>query len=510
MTSMTSGGIESEEITYGNLRAPKLPGLMGLSALASAALILGAAVMMLLLFLASLTVALVWAGLVLAAVLPEAIKTPEGTGRYSKAWQNRSFAKADRRGRNDLVQGLTGLVPDGTCGLPGVAAQLGLTSERDVHGREFGLLHWSESGLYSVVIQAFPPGTASVDKTVADRQVGMWGAWMAQLNTHGDVVGASVVVESAPDSGERLRRSIDRGQALDAPAFSLQMAEEMKNSSRASAPVVTVRITLTFDSKLKSMMGEATVVRTREEMAAAIGDVLPTLTSSLASTGAGTTTYPCTAQEITDFVRVAYDPAVAELVDEAQQTGEGTGLTWDQAGPLTHRNLADRYEHETATSRTWQMREAPRGVFFSSVLEGLLAPHRDVAHKRVVLLYRPESPTKSAQIAENDVTAAQLVASQKPRARAAHEMAVMAAKRTAQQEAQGSPLIRVGVLVTITVLDAALLDRASRVVLSTLAPRAKLRMRLPRRAQDSSFVAGLPLGMVSQHHSGLSSIVEGL
>ncbi|GAB2864549.1 SCO6880 family protein [Nocardioides pacificus] len=501
--------VSTEERGYGNLREPKLPGLMGLGAVPSLMLLLGALVMMVLIFATNIWVAAVWTGLVLLAVLPEAIKTRDGMGRYSKwigAWR---FSRAQKSGKNLLVQGLTGVVPDGLCRLPGVAAQVGLSEHTDVHGRRFGLLEWTKSGLYSVVIQAFPPGVSGADQHAIDQQVSQWAAWMSQLNTVGDVVGASVVVESAPDSGERLRRSVDRGRSPEAPAYSVRMVEEMKNSSRAGAPVVTVRLTITFNAKLKSEMGEDTITRSREEMAAAIGDVLPTLTGDLSATGAGSASYPCTAQEIIDFTRVAYDPAVAEMVDEAQYLGDGTGLTWDQAGPLTHRAGVDTYEHETAVSRTWQMREAPRGIFFSTVLEKLLAPHRDVARKRVVLLFRPESPTQSAKVAENDVTAAKLVASQNSRTRAAHELAVAAAMKTAQQEALGSPLIRVGLVVTVTVLDRADLDRASRVVLSTLAPQAKLRMRLPRWSQDSAFVAGLPLGMVPRHHTGLDSFADG-
>lgn len=501
--------VESAEIRYGNLRRPRLPGFAGMGAIPSAILLLGSLFMMLFIFIFNIVVGAAWMLLVVAAVVPEAIPTSDGVGRYSKWLGARKFKRADRVNKTALVQGLTGLVPDGHCRLPGVATSLELSTHVDVHGREFGLLEWSNSDLYAVVIQCFPPGLSGLDKNIVDSQVAQWGAWMGQLNTIGEVAGASVVVETAPDSGQRLARAIDRGRSATAPAFSKRLAEEMKVGSRIGSPVVTTRVTVTFSAKLKSDLDGETRVRSRAEMAAAIGDVLPTLTGSLDGTGAGSGAYPCTAQEITDFTRVAYDPAVAPLVEEAQ-FGEGTGLTWDQAGPATAKNHFDCYQHETAVSRTWQMREAPRGMFFARTLHDLLSPHRDVARKRVVLLYRPESPARSAQLAENDVTSAQLVASQNPRARAAHRLAVQAAEKTAEQEALGSPLIRVGLLVTVTVLDPALLDQASRVIVSTLAPQARLRMRLPRGAQDSAFVAGLPLGMVPSAHTSLAALAEGI
>lgn len=506
--------VESEEIRYGNLRRPKLPGIMGMSAVPSLIILLGAVIMMVLIFVVNLWVAAVFAVLLLGAVLPEAIPTADGVGRYSKWIGKQKFKKAKKTHKNVLVQGLTGFLPDGDCRLPGVAAAVELSSEQDVHGRGFGLIHWRKSDLYSVVIQCFPPGSSALDKNVIDFQVAQWAAWMGQLNTIGEVVGAAVVVETAPDSGQRLQRAIDRGRSDVAPEFSVRMAEEMKESSRAGAPMVTTRITLTFNAKLKGdpdgddADAEAKV-RSREEMAAVIGDVLPTLTGSLDATGAGSSAYPCSAQEIVDFTRVAYDPAVAVQVEEAQYEG-GTGLSWSDVGPITAVNHFDRYQHDTAFSRTWQMRETPRGMFFSKTLQDLLAPHRDVARKRVVLMYRPEAPDRSSSIAENDVTAARLVASQNPRTRAAHRIAVEAAEKTAEQQAMGSPLIRVGLLVTVTVLDPAHMPRASRVVISTLAPQARLRMRLPRGAQDSAFVAGLPLGMVPRFHAGLSTFTDGL
>lgn len=507
--STTAPGPEAAEIRYGNLRKPKLPGIGSLPAIPSALLLLGALMMMLFIFVFNIYVGATWMLLVLVAVGPEMVPTADGQGRYAKWIGGWRFRRSRKAQKTALVQGLTGAVPDGECRLPGVAAQVEVSTHRDVHGREFGLVEWTKTDLYAVVIQCYPPGLSGLDKEVIDQQVASWAAWMGQLNTIGDVAGASVVVETAPDSGQRLARSIDRGRDGAAPGYSARLAEEMKSSSQSGSPVVSVRVAVTFNATVRNEFDGETRTSSREEMAAAIGDVLPTLTGSLSGTGAGTAAYPCTSQEITDFIRVAYDPGIAPLVEEARHEG-GTGLTWDQAGPATAMNHFDHYQHETALSRTWQMREAPRGMIFSKTLQDLLAPHRDVARKRVVLVYRPEKPSRSAQIAENDVTAARLRASQNPRTRAEHRLAVEAAEKTAEQEALGSPLIRVGLLVTVTVLDAEDMDRASRVILATLAPQARLRMRLPRGAQDSAFVAALPLGMVSYHHIGLSGFVEGV
>lgn len=507
--STTASTTQGEQIRYGNLRMPRLPGIFGLGAIPSGLLILGALGMMVLIFLANLWVALTWTAVVLIVVIPEGIKGTDGQGTYTRLLGRVRFNRAAKSHQNVLVQGLTGFVPDGECHLPGVAASVELSNERDLYGGQFGLIHWAKTDLYAVVINCFPPGESGLDKDILDAQVAQWAAWLGQLNTIGDVAGAAVIIESAPDSGERLRRAVDRGRQHAAPAYSQQMADQIKESSRAGSPVVTARITVTFNAKY-SEDGKESRVRSKSEMAAAIGDVLPTLTGTLDGTGAGQGGYAATAQEITDMIRVAYDPAVAPRVEELQYTPEGTGLTWEQAGPLTAVNHFDRYQHETAVSRTWQMRLAPTGQFVSKILNSLLAPHRDVARKRVALVYRPESPARSKQIAENDVTSARLVASQNPRTRAADRLAVQAAEKTAEQQAMGSPLIRVGLLVTVTVLDPAHLNRASAVVTKTLAPQAGLALRLPHGAQDSAFVAALPLGMVPYYHGGLGSFADGM
>ncbi|SDL34569.1 hypothetical protein SAMN05428985_11556 [Nocardioides sp. YR527] len=500
---------EATEIRYGNLRKPVLPGFFGLSAIPSGILLLGTLVMLMLIFTTNLWVGLIEMGIVLAAVLPEAIPTADGQGRYSRMIGRFRFNRATRTGENVLVQGLTGFVPDGQCRLPGVAAAVELSTARDVHGREFGLIHWTKPDLYSVVINCFPEGRSGMDKEVMDAQVAQWAAWLSQLASGEEIVGAQVVIDSAPDSGERLRRAVDRGRSASAPAYSQLMVEQVKESSRAGAPTVTVRITITFNAKLEGESKKDVQVRSREEMAAAIGDILPAMTGTLDGTGAGQGSYPATVQEITDMTRVAYDPAAGPAVEKAQQEG-GTQIPWSQAGPITAVNHWDAYQHETALSRTWQMYGAPKGQFFAKVLDGLVAPHRDVAHKRVTLVYRPESAARSAQIAENDVTAARLVASQNQRTRAAHRLAVSAAEKTAEQESLGSPLTRVGLLVTVTVLDPADLGRASAVVRRTLAPPARLQLRLPHGAQDAAFVAGLPLGMVPYYHGSLASFADGM
>lgn len=515
----------ASQTQYAGLRPPRLTGLWGLSLVATVGLVVASIVlagvvvlgMVLQLGMWALVAAFAWTVLALGVILPEAIKARDGQGHYTKWFGRRAFRRAEKRGETALSQGLTGKVPDMKVSLPGVGATTTLDEHVDVHGNPFGLLTWGETDLYSVVINAHPSGASGKDPRTFDDEVAQWAAWKGQLNKVGNVVAVQVVVESAPDSGQRLSRAIDRGRAEDleaVPEFSRTMAEQIKANGSAGSPQVVTRLTVTFSGEEKNDETGEVYTRTPAEMKDQIGDLLPDLISTLVATGAGSACRAARAQQITDFVRVAFDPGVAARVEEAQ-IGGGTGLTWDEAGPLTATNRFDCYQHEQAWSRTWQMREAPKGSFFASVLSQLLAPHRDIARKRVALCYRTESPLKSAEIAERDVTAAQIAVSQSPRAKAAQEQSLLAAKQTADQEALGAPLIRVGMLVTVTVMNdtdaatgRALLNRVSQIVTARLAPQARLRMRLPRGAQDSAFIAALPLGMVPAKHAGVSAFTE--
>lgn len=495
---------EAAEVEFGNLRTPRPPGLGPLSTGASAALLGGVAVLFVLLIV-NFWVALGWAVLLVVAVAPAAVPTRDGYGRYGSMVKRFRFQRAQAAGRTVLVQGMTGAVPDGVCRLPGVGARSELHEFSDVHRRPFGVVSWPQAGLHSIVLRLYPEGVVGLDKEFIDGQVAQWGAWLANLSTYEDIVAASVVVETAPDSGQRLSRALARGRDDAAPEFAKIVTEQIRSEYSQGSPTLKVWVTLTFTAVEAG--ADARDARDLGEVADEIGDLLPTLTGTLAMTGGGTSARPCTAQEIVDDTRVAFDPSVALLVEDAQADG-GTGLSWDDVGPLYARARWDCYEHESGVSRVWQMREPPRGVFYAETLRRLLEPHKHTPRKRVTLLYRPESPQRSAAAAEADVKKAMFVATQRRRATARAGTELEAAQVTARQEAHGSPLIRVGILVSVTVLDPAELRRASRAVMNSLAPPTRLTLRVPRATQDVSFLASLPLGMVPSRHMRIPSDVR--
>ena len=198
-------------------------------------------------------------------------------------------------------------------------------------------------------------------------------------------------------------------------------------------------------------------------------------------------------------IRVAYDPAAAALIDEAHAAGETPELTWPDVGPSASEASWNGYRHDSAYSCTWAMTQAPRGNVQSGVLARLLAPHRDIARKRVTLLYRPIDAARAAAIVEADLRAAEfrLTSTSKPAAR--DGLAVRAAGATASEEASGAGLTQFGMLVTATVDD---LDKSAdaKAAIDNLAATARLRLRPVYGSQDSAFAAALPLGLVLPKH----------
>jgi hypothetical protein len=256
-------------------------------------------------------------------------------------------------------------------------------------------------------------------------------------------------------------------------------------------------------------------------MAVEIGSRLPELTSGLAIAGAGAAR-PMSLAELAAAIRVAYDPDVATVVDEAgpvtlEDLGVANTVEWDDAGPVSAEERKGEYLHDGAVSVSWVMGEAPRGAVRSSVLRRLLAPHPEIARKRVTLLFRPYAPGDAAQLVDADVATASFQASQRRVGRARESLEVRSAMRAAEEEALGAGLLRFGMIVTATTtvsgLDrewaeaAALLeDEAVNRCVSVvehLGSASRVRLRRAWRSQATTFTAGLPLGLVVPAHIAL-------
>lgn len=480
--------------TYGNWRKPATAGLMGLGSLGTGLLLGGLIFVVFLVMIGGMLAGFVGGILVGGLLLAVLTKDKHDRNLITRmtvrmAWWNTRSKKAHL-----YRSGPLGRTPWGTFQLPGLAAPSRLSEHTDSYGRPFALLYVPATGHYTVVIGTEPDGAALVDEDQVDVWVAGWGHWLANLGDEPGIEAASVTVETAPDTGTRLRREVMSNIDPDSPSFAQAMLHEAVDRYPTGSSVVKAYVAVTFSAASRTGGKK----RKPDEMGPELAARVPNLTQQLSATGGGAA-HPLSAQELCETIRIAYDPASAVLIDEAHANGEDPELTWPDVGPTAHQTMWDSYIHDGALSMTWSMTAAPRGNVQSNILSRLLAPHSDIARKRVTLLYRPLDAARAATVVEADLRAAEFrqTSSDKPSAR--DMVATRAARATAAEEASGAGLVNFGLVVTATVTDPALKPEAMATV-DNLSATARLRLRLVHGSQDSAFAGALPLGLVLPKH----------
>lgn len=480
--------------TYGNWRKPTSAGLLGLGAVGTGLLLVGMLVVVLVLMTRGMLDAAITAVVILLLLVLLMVRDSHGKNALSRISNRAGWWFGRSRGTNVYRSGPTGRTPWGTNQLPGLASTIRLSEHRDSYNRPFALLSHPATANYSVVIGTEPAGASLVDGEQIDVWVADWGHWLANLADEAGVESATVTIETAPDSGTRLRREVETNLDENAPAFAREMLIEAVDRYPAGSSIVRAYVTITFSAAAR----QGGKRRKPDDMARELASRLPGLTQTLQATGAGAA-HPLTAQQLCEVIRIAYDPAASVLIDEAHAAGQPPELDWNDVGPSAAQANWASYRHDSGHSVTWSMTGAPRGNVQSGVLGRLLAPHRDIARKRITLLYRPISPARAAAMVEADLRAAEFRATADVKAKARDVMSMRAAAATAAEEASGAGLVNFGMLVTATVRTPA--EEADAVAaIDNLGATARLRLRPVYGSQDSAFAAALPLGLVLSKH----------
>lgn len=496
--------MSQEAVRYGHLRRPKAPGISGMSPiqfLVTVALVLVAVVLT---FVVGFWIGMAWVAVAALVMVPWVVGTTVfDTNPYAGLARRMRFARGERKGYASLAQGPTGTVSHGALPLPGLMAGAELLQAEDGYGEPFAMIHHTAVDHYSVVIDTEPEGIVGRDQEDLDRKAALWGTYLGALSRHRDLVGAQVVVETVPDTGLRLEREARSEVREDAPEFSKRVLDAVIEAAPAGSAQIVTTLTLTFDAAKGSLGGK----RSRDTVADDIGTRLPGLISQLRQTGAGSNLRARVAADIVDDARVAFDPSVAADVEKARATG-GTGLTWDECGPVSAVSARDHYAHDGSVSMSMVMVEPP-AVFYTLQLKELLNPSPRVPRKRVAMLYRPLDPGMSAQLAEWRVTSATSDATSDRRrgTSARKKAALVSAQQNARDEAEGSPFVRVGCIITGTVEDHADLPEVHATLLN-LAQQAKLKFRPAWGMHDVAFVASMPLGLVLPDRVAIPAVLR--
>lgn len=493
---------------YDNIRDMKLKGPWGLPVAVWAVVAVVTFVMLVLLVFGAWPIALVIFAVVVAAIGPLMAPSRTDLNFYQRRVRARAGKRSRKHANSMLRQGPAGHVPGGQTQLPGLSAASQITEWQDALGTRFGLISVPKTKHHTVVLDCNAAGFSGLDQPVIDVMIDHWAAWIGSLGESGDIVAASVIVETAPDTGHRVRREVLSDLDPSSPLSCRQAVQETVDIA-AGAPSIQTWLTITFTGKPWVADAKSKALST-EQMAGEISSRLPGLLGSLKATGAGEGARAMTAQEVVDCVRVSFDPSAADDVAEAQldPSGAGTGLSWQEVGPTSANALADRYEHDGSTSRVWYLFAPPRSKFYEDVLEPLLAPHHAIPRKRIAILYRPHSPEESAAIVDRDVRNTSWEASTKNRETAAGRRKKQVAANIENEEADGATLIRFGVIAVATVQDGDQLALASKTMMSSLAAPKRLKFRVARDCQDVAFSASLPIGLVLPEHMNVPTILR--
>mgnify|MGYP000116806308 CR=1 FL=1 len=415
----------------------------------------------------------------MGVILVLAIRDREHRNMVDRAVEKRTWMAAQRTGANLYRSGLLAPIDGGKAMLPGILSRVVLTSALDGLGREFCLVRHAHTGEYSLLLSCQPQGASLADDDVEDSYVASWAGLMESLASETGVTQLAVTVDTAPDSGVRFRRTLSKRIVEDAPrARGARMAQIMDQYAAGGASN-DVTLTLTFrytdrDGKYLEA-GEA---------ARRISLLLPSIREQIAQAGGGAAR-ALGMEEITRMVRVAYDPAAQETIEESD---EPPYIAWEDCGPLMHEAGWSHYSHDSGLSRTWEMVDPPQSNVTADTLTRLLSPLADCDRKRVTVLYRMLPPDKTMFMAEQNRQKAANQVSQEKRATVRSMSQIGKANRQAVETNQGAVMVFFGMLVTVTVSrgeqESQRLEAASRAV-EQAAGGAKIDLRPCYGAQDT-------------------------
>jgi hypothetical protein len=490
--------------SYGNWRLPSRPGIGPLGLLGTV-LLLGGLILALLTALVSWIAALCIGVLIAAAVIPLAVRTADGRSGFTVMAIRAGWIRRRVTGQTTVVTGPLSREPGGRFRPPGLLAPLQMLKGRDAYHRPFGVLHDPRLNTFTLALQCDPDGGALVDAEQVDTWVACWGGWLAGLAHEPGLLGAAVIVETAPDPGTRLAAEVLPRLDPAAPEPARALLAEIVAAYPAASSETSTWVTLTYRPGSERL---STRADRQAEMVTSLAVRVPALAAGLTAAGAGAV-QPVAAERIADTVRVAFDPGAAATVLAARARSGSTGQEWGDAGPATAVETADCYQHDGAVSRSWIGCEAPRGTVRSGVLRSLLEPSPRITRKRVALLYRALTPAAAARMVEADRrTAHFMAASTTGLVNARASTAVRAAEQAASEEASGAGLVEFGLIATAT---ASGLDelRAADAEMANLAASARLRLRVAHGQQAAAFAAGLPAGVLPWLHTLLPYQLRG-
>ena len=176
-TSQTHNGPR----TYGNWTRPKSPGLLGLGAIGTVVLFVGAGITIIVSIIGGLLAGFVVAVATIGFLLLIALRDKHGQSTLARTATRFGWANTRARRKNIYRSGPLGRADWGTMQLPGLAAASRLVEYKDSYNRPFAMIHVPSTGDFTIVIGSEPDGSSLVDREQVDIWVAEWGMWLANV-----------------------------------------------------------------------------------------------------------------------------------------------------------------------------------------------------------------------------------------------------------------------------------------------------------------------------------------
>ncbi len=483
---------------YSSGTVPKKTGFFGLSLKASMVAMGGAVLALISAVFIGPKVGLVLAIITVASIAPMAI-TVRGRSIYEMAEILMQWLKRKHNGSTVYRSGPHSRIPGGLRPLPGVLSEMTLHEwSSDGLGNPFGILHLKRFNEYTIVLECHPGGDEALTVDEMNIMTAEWGRYIAQLSLPGDIVAATVVVESVPSSGQRLFSEVESEIVPTAPDLAAEVMYQSAEIIPSGQTSTFARLSITF----KAMNNETR--QDWEAMAAELANRLPAFYRDLL--GAGVQALPMSAADIVSTAHRAYVPEAEYDLETASIHHEDTGLTWDTCGPTTAVTEWDKYRHAGGVSVVWEMTTAPESVFTDEVLRPLLAPHDGAQRKRIALFYRPVKAGDATRIVDKEykdsLTALNTGKAVKS---AAAEMRLQATEQARDEQVRGAGLALYSMLLSITEPSIETVPSAS-AILESLSTQSRLGIQRAYAFQDIAFAASLGLGVLLPDHVSTNAV----
>jgi hypothetical protein len=394
--------------------------------------------------------------------------------------------------------------------LPGTLAPLRFLRAETGLGTYVAVVHHPLDNTYTIVAAVHGAGLSLSESSRQDARVASWGAVLASLCTENNAfVRVQVCLRTVPGDGTALRRWHAEHTVATAPALAVANAEDLLALSTPASAQHDAWLAFTMSaSRARSDIrgagdGDAAACAVLWRRVRSFEETLRQASLSVESW--------LDVRDLAEVIRTGFDPASVPALSSrrlaarsAQARGHHMGLEPGVdpavAGPVAADNGWKTYRHDSAVSVTYVVHDWPRNHVWASFLAPLLAHNGTVGARRSFSLHLeplgPRAAQRKITVEATKAETALALARKTGRVVGAEDLA--ARRRIAEQDSEqaaGHGLVRFMGYLTVTVDDAAELDRACADVEAD-ASHARIELRRMYSQQDVGFFASvLPLGM---------------